>query len=243
MELGNLVHKFDLVTRKHSPAILSAIGISGTIITAYLSAKAAYKASKVVSVAENEAKAPIPFKEKVKLTWPLYIPPVITGTATVTCIVLATRIGSRRTAALASAYSISDKAFTEYKEKIVEQIGAKKEQAVRDSIAQDRVNNQQAVIVSGGGTVLCYETYTGRYFQSDMESIKKAQNTINAMMLRENEANLNDFYYLLGLPQTSHSGYIGWTSDRLLELNFSVVMAPEGKPCIAFEYNYTKPFK
>lgn len=243
MQFAALVRKIDLVTRKHSPAILSAIGVSGTIATAYFTGKASFEARHIIEEEQEryiEAQSSLTKKEMIKLVWPLYIPAVISGAATITCIIMATRIGSRRTAAIASAYSISEKAFMEYKDKVVEQIGPKKEQAIRDSIAQDRVTNNNPIIVSGSGSVLCYEMHTGRYFQSDIESLKKAMNEINAMMIRENEANLNDFYYLIGIPQTSSSSAIGWTSDKLMDIHFSAVIAEDGRPCIAFDYNYTK---
>jgi hypothetical protein len=74
-----------------------------------------------------------------------------------------------------------------------------------------------------------------------METIRKAVNTINAKMLREDEATLSDFYYLIGLPYTSYSSGTGWRSDKLLELYYSTALNDGGIPCITFEYNYVKP--
>jgi hypothetical protein len=156
---------------------------------------------------------------------------------TVTAIILANRIGSRRTAAVAAAFSISEKTLSEYKEKVVERLGEKKAQEFRDSIAQDRINanpvGNQQVIVTGGGTVLCYDEYTGRYFYSDMETLKKAQNDTNYEIINSNYASLSDFYSRIGLSRTASSDDVGWDSDRLLELEFSTTMSDDQRPCIS----------
>lgn len=170
-------------------------------------------------------------------------PAGVSAVITVGCIVGASKANTRQTAVVTAAYTITEKAFEEYKEKVIEKFGENKEQAVRDEIAQDRVNNTSAqnVIVAGSGNVLCFEEYTGRYFQSDMETLRKAQNTVNAKMMGEMWATLSDFYYLIGLPQTSYSSDMGWADGRLMELKFSTVMSEDQRPCIAFEYNYIKP--
>jgi hypothetical protein len=80
-----------------------------------------------------------------------------------------------------------------------------------------------------------------RYFLSDMESLRKAENRVNAHMLGHDYATLSEFYYEVGLQQTSVSSNLGWTSDHLLELVFSTTMHEGQIPCIAFDYNYIHP--
>ena len=54
---------------------------------------------------------------------------------------------------------------------------------IRDEIAQDRVNanppNSREVLIAGTGEVLFFDMLTGRYFQSTMEDIKRAENKVN----------------------------------------------------------------
>lgn len=245
MSLNKVITTISQTTKSNSTVILASLAASGTVTTAYLASKASFKASRIIHQ-EDEARLDhgAPFltsREAFNLTWKLYIPAALSATATIASIFGGARIGVKKTAAAYSLLAISEKAFDEYKEKVVEQIGPKKEQALRDSIAQDRVTNSAQIIVSGSGTVLCYEMHTGRYFNSDMETLRKAENTVNAKMIRENEATLNDFYYLVGLPHTSYSSSTGWTSDRIMELRFSTVMSEDNRPCLAFEYSYVKP--
>lgn len=241
MTLIKLTRQAEKLLHDNSPAILTAIGVSGTLSTAYLVGKASYDAG--YDDAVNEFRHDV--KEYVKRHWRLYIPAAISATITVGCIIAANRVGSKRAAAAYSVLSVTEKAFAEYKEKVVETIGERKERTVQDSIAQDRVNaNPTAgrnIISVGPGNVLCNELYTGRYFYSDMESLRKAVNEINSRLNREMYANLSDFYAIIGLPYTSNSNDIGWDSDKLLELRYTTVLSDDGRPCIAFDYNYTKP--
>lgn len=82
---------------------------------------------------------------------------------------------------------------------------------------------------------------TGRYFVGDMEKLRQAVNEVNAKLLREDYVVIGEFYYILGLQQTSSAGRLGWTSDKLLELEFSTTLTEDNKPCLAFDYNYVKP--
>jgi hypothetical protein len=64
-------------------------------------------------------------KEKAKVVWKLYIPAGLSGAITVGCIISATRINSKRAAAAYSSLSVSEKAFDEYREKVVERLGGR----------------------------------------------------------------------------------------------------------------------
>ncbi len=227
---------------ENSTSILTALGISGGVTTVILSAKAGYKSALIIEAYENEYGLLVTKREKVELVWKYYIPTAISGSLSAISIIASTRISSRKTAAITAAYSLSEKAFSEYKDKVVETLGDKKEKKIRDEIAQDRVNsNPPSQVVIGSGPVLCCDLFTGRYFNSDMESLRKAQNDLNAYLMRHDRATISHFYDLIGLPHTSYSWDVGWTSDKLLELDFSTVLSEDKKPCLAFEFNYTKP--
>lgn len=227
------------VVKSNSPVILTALGVSGTVTTAYLANRAGYRHARRI----GEEAADLSPREEAELVWKLYIPTGVSGAFTIGCIIAASRAGSRRAAAITAAYSISEKAFSEYKDKVIEKFGETKEQQVRDDVAQDRVNKDpiQPIIVTTGGDVLCHEQYTGRFFKCDMESLRKAENKINAQMIREYQATLSDFYYLIGLPPTQYSTELGWNSDKLMSLYFSTVLDPDNRPCLSFEYNYVRP--
>lgn len=235
--------------KENSPLILSVLAGVGTLTTAYLTGKASYEAAGLIRKAEKKDGPAIDRKERLKfrtkLVWKLYIPAGISATSTVACIVGANRVSVKKTLAAQTAFTVSQQLYSEYRDKVIEEIGAHKDQSIRDKIAEERVKKNpppsQDVLFTGPGVILCCEMFTGRYFTSDMETLRRAENDVNSRLFSNDYANLNDFYYLVGLQQTSYSGEVGWKVDKLLKLGFSAVLTEDGRPCLAFDYNYTTP--
>lgn len=229
--------------KDNAPEILTALGAVGVVSTAYLTAKATFTAADLLSTEPED----MPTKEKVKHVWRLYIPAGVSGVVSVACIVGASHGNHRRTAAAVTAYSLSEKAFVEYKDKVEERIGRAKEQRLRDDIAQDRVTahppGSKEVIIIGGGQTLCCELYTHRYFRSDMETLRRAVNNVNHMIISHRYITLDNFYAEVGLPHNDASGDLGWDDEELMDLEFSAVLTEEGEPCLAFKYNYLRPVR
>jgi hypothetical protein len=249
MTLMGIIKQAERFTADNSPLILTAIGVAGTVATAVLTGKATIKAAKIVNVhrydQDPNAEVFITKKEIVERTWKLYIPPVTVGALTVVSIIGANRIGTRRAAAMAAAYAVSERAFSEYKEQVVKKLGEVKERTIRDDLAQDQVNRSPVAerqVIIAGGNVLCYEPRTDRYFHSDMESLKKAMNDLNYKINNNYYASLSEFYDLIGLPHTEESDELGWNSDELLDLDFSTVLATDGRPAISMSY-VVKPIR
>ena len=252
MILSSYAKRVEKLAIDNSPALLTALAVTGTVFTAVLTNKAAFRAARIIEVEQTildsivtpatnygHVTHQLTLREKADLTWKLYVPPAATGAATIACIIGAHQVGSRRTAALAAAYSLSEKAYAEYKAKIVEKLGEKKEQGLRDEISQDRVNRnpvEEREVIILSGDQLCYDSYSGRYFQSNMEAVKKAQNDLNYRIISDNYASLTDFYNLLGLESTSVSDEVGWNVDKLLEISFTSTLATDGRPAICLDY-------
>jgi hypothetical protein len=182
--------------------------------------------------------------DRTKLTWRLYVPTAISAATTVSCIIGANRIEAKKTLAAQTAFAFSQRAYSEYRDKVIEEYGERKDQNIRDSIAEERVKSNtpsKDILISGSGNVLCCEMYTMRYFSSDMETLRRAENALNKQLLAHDYATFDDFYHMVGLGRTSSSSQIGWESTKLMELQFTTVLTDDGRPCLAFEYNYTKP--
>lgn len=258
MDLHRMIRGLEKTVVDNSPAILTGLGVAGLISTAVFSVKAGYR-SQALIWREQEAREALAadkpwFKirdqrltvwDKIELCWKLYIPAVATGALSAACIIGANRVGTRRAAALASAYTISERAFTEYREKVVEKLGEKKEQEVRSEIAQDRVNRlpQDIAITPVDGKVMCHDAFSNSYFQSDMETLRRAENNINYQILHGDYATINDFYDQINgdlkpklIEYTSESSEMGWNTDKPLELGYSTVMYQERIPCISYEF-------
>ncbi len=229
----------------NSPMLLTAVGVVGTVATAVLTHRAATRLEQD-RILPGIGDSPLSRKELVKNHWKLYIPPVVVGTLTITSIVGSHRIGSKRAAALAAAYTLSERSFSEYREKVVEKFGETKHRQVQDEVAQDQVNanpiSESNVVIMGSGDVMCYDYMSGRYFRSSVEGMRKAANNVNYMILHNGYAPLTEFYNEIGLDPTELSDELGWNQDNLIELDFSAVVGSDGQPCLAYRFQ-VKPIR
>ena len=232
---------------QNSPTILSGIAVAGVLSTAYLAAKATLKASEriknieTVPLHEDSDEFKLSNKEKIQLCWKYYIPAGASGIATVSCIIGANQIGLRRHAAMVGAYTLAETAFREYKDQVVAEIGEIKERGIRDktAIAQMEKNpvKDATVIITSGGDEMCFDTYTGRYFRSDIETIRRAENEINRQINVDMFVAHNEFYSLLGLADVDAGEQVGWNINNTMDLSFTPHLNPDTeKPCLAINY-------
>ena len=241
---------------KHSPGILIGLGIAGMITTTVLAVKATPRALRLMEEKKYELDAetltPV---EVVKATWKCYVPAAVTGAASIACLIGSNSVNTKRNAALATAYKLSETAFTEYRDKVVDTIGEKKDRMIRDKISEDQINStpvaKSDVIVTGKGKTLCFDPLSSRYFYSDLEKIYRAANKlnyeINTAPFHNDGVTLNDFYNEIGLPGTMTGDSLGWTLHTgLIDVYPSAQMVDdgeehEGEPCLVL--NFTNPPK
>lgn len=244
---------------KYSPEILMGIGIAGMITTTVIAVKSTPKALSLMDkelkrqnkelADEAERNGESMFAEIAKLkpidvlrvTWKCYIPTVTIGAASIACLIGASSVHSKRNAILATAYKLSETAFSEYKEKVIETIGEKKEEVIRDKVHKERMEkdpvSKNEVFITDSGETLCYDYNTGRYFKSDIEKIRRAINTLNKKMLLDGYVSLNEFYEEIGIARTSTGDRLGWNTDSdLIDLNFSSQLTEDGKPCLVIDF-------
>lgn len=230
---------------KHSPAILTGIGITGMITTAVLAVKATPKALDIIEDIKErhseDTEKKVIAKEFITKVTPLYAPAVVTGVASAACLIGANSIHSKRNAVLAAAYTISDTAYREYREKVVETMGEKKDKMVRDEIAKDKLKNDPVqnseVVVTKHGTSLCYDGMFGRYFVSDRETIRRAITRMNRNIVTDMYVSLNEFYDELDIPPVKIGDYLGWNiDDGEIDIDFSSDVAEDGRPCLVMTY-------
>lgn len=228
---------------KRSPEILTGLGIAGMITTSVLAVKATPKALELIEEKKKEEwvdqLTPL---EIVKVAWKPYVPAIVTCVVSTSCLIGASSVNAKRNAALATAYKLSETALSEYKEKVIETIGEKKERVVRDKVAEERVKknpvSKNEVIITGNGKTLCFDPISGRYFMSSIETIKRAENELNKQMLHDisGYVSVNEFYDELGLDHISIGNELGWNTDQLIDINFSSQLNDNGEPSVVLDY-------
>ena len=245
-------------TIKHSPEILTGVGIAGTITTTVLAVKATPKALRLIEEAEDHGigiigkdgdpewkHRPLTKFEVVKVAWKPYIPAAVTCAASITCLIGASSVNAKRNAALATAYELSKTALAEYKEKVIETVGEKKEEVIREKVAQKKVDenpiSKSEVIITGTGDIMFLEPVSMRYFKSDIENIRKIINDLNYRLTTgmEEFISLSEFYDEIGLAHTSESDNIGWNlyRDGQIDIDFPATKNEKGEPCLMLDYN------
>lgn len=141
---------------KHSPEILTTVGVVGVVTSAVMACKATRKLDGILETAKDDV-------EKIKdlstdsgmvdytaedgqkdlaITYvqtgakivKLYLPSIALGVVSLTCMLSANKILQKRNAALSAAYFVLDKSFKEYKGRVVERFGEEVEKEIRYNI-------------------------------------------------------------------------------------------------------------
>lgn len=236
----------------NSAAILIGTSISASISACVMVYKTGPKAKRVLeevknSVPEDASKATLLWEETKALA-PIVWPAVTMEAISIGCAIGSYKASARRTAAFATAYSISESRLQEYQRKVVETLGEKKEAKIRDEIAKERIKNDPVssnqVYVPENGETLCYDTVSGRYFRSTRTRIERIVNELNGRLRSDMYISLNEFYNELGLPEIAIGEDMGWGLESGIEdiaINFSTQFADDDvTPCVVVDY-YTRP--
>ena len=243
LNASKVLHDFRNYVSKRSPEILAGIGIAGMITTTILAVKATPKALDLIENKKEEYGVDrLSTIDTIKTAWKPYVPAIVTGVVSTSCLIGSASASSKRTAAIATAYKLSETALTEYREKVIESVGDKKEQSIRDRVAEERVMNNPVskteVIVTKNGKTLCFDPISGRYFNSSIDNIKRVENELNKRMLHDitGYVSLNEFYSELGLDYIDVGDDLGWNVDKLIDIQFSSQISDTDEPCIVLDY-------
>lgn len=227
--------------RQNSPTILSGLAVGGLFITVVLAVKATPEATKKIEKKKEEKGSDLTPLETIEVAGPSYIKTIAMGTVTGVCIIGANTINSRRLAALAGLYSVTETALNEYKAAAKNDSGRTLLDEVQNKLYGDELKKNpvsKAVIIdTGKGSDLCYDAYCGNYFYSSVNAIHAAENIVNAAMINgEMYMSLNNFYEELGIPSNQAGYSVGFTVDHLVHVTISSQIADDGRPCIVMDY-------
>lgn len=252
---------------KESPYILMFMGITGYATACALAIKATPKALEAVDeeiTRLNEEKRgeqaidwdngvildecvvedPIEKLEPIdtfKVVWKLYIPAAVMFSISTMCIVGSNSINMKRNMALATAYTLSETALKEYKNKVIETVGEEKAEEIKQSIIADKakkITKDEVLLETGSDDFWCLDTLSGRKFISNKNKIASAVNEVNRMMRNGLYIPLNDFYAELGLESTKTGEMLGWhIDDGYLDIDYKPALLDNGTICLVLEYD------
>lgn len=208
--MNKLVHRTKLFVGRNGSTILTGMAGVGLIATAVLTATATPKAMTRVDNAREEKGEELTKLETAIAAAPAYIPPILTGAATLACMFGANILNKRQQASLMSAYALVDTSFKEYKKKVEELYGEGADVDVKAEIAKDKYKESE--LEPADGMKLFYDDFSGRIFESTIENVLAAEYNINRDLSMQGYATLNMFYNYLGLVPIDGGDELGWSS-------------------------------
>lgn len=212
--MKGLVRSSQLYLKRNASTILTVVGGAGVVTTTVLGIKATPKAMKLLENAKEEKGENLTRLEKVKVVAPVYIPTVISGAATLTCIFGANILNKRYQASLMSAYALLDNSYKEYKDKVEELYGEDADDKINEELAKDKYKETELK----NDEVLFYDEYSNRYFKSTILKVAQAEYNVNRDIHMRGWAELNEYYERLGLDDFDDYEALGWSEGGNYEM-------------------------
>lgn len=221
---------FEKVLNKASankPVIFFATGIVCVIAEGVLAYRAGKHLPAIIDDIAEEEDRKVMLKRIVKEAVPVAAPPVIFATGAITSFGLGQRELMRRASALATAYSMSEKALSTYQEKVIEKFGEEGHKAVQEladaEVPQDVKEKAEGYLTDADvanvlphdiGDRLYYDREMNTLFWSTEQKIIDAESAINKQLIDTQIASVNDFYAYLNLEVCRVGDAIGWDAAK-----------------------------
>ena len=263
MSFKDILLKARNYTIKHSPEILTGIGITSMFSSTVLAIKSTPKARTLILEYEEQKEANHEFTEliedenygvyktnsleKVKITWKEYIPSILLAVSGATCIIGANRINAKRNAVLTAAYAISETTLSKYRDKVIDRIGAQEEKAIRKQVATEVKEDKKVNKNIEDAKFKVIDGYSGLEMPKGItfNDVEKVVNKLNKTMNFEDYVNLCDWYDELGfknIPKCAEN--TGWRLDitGLIEIEKEASLNDLDEPVLVVNF-LTKPMQ
>ena len=214
--MNGLLYRSQKFVKRNASTILTCVGGAGVIATSIVAVKATPKAMLLLEEAKQEKGENLTTLETVRVAGPAYIPAVLIGASTIACIFGANSLNKQQQAAMMSAYALLDSSYKDYKKKVDEVYGEGANNAVVSAIAKDKHDENAAK--PGDDKELFYDEFSGRYFHANKNAVANAEFQLNRDLQRHGGVYLNEYFEVLGLPETDYGDYLGWSTFYILEI-------------------------
>lgn len=236
-----------LLVKKHSPEILTTVGIVGVVASAVMASKATLKLEPVVEKIKNgkdEAKsflddemfpeydkdrhnkevARVYVRGAVDLS-KLYGPSITLGLSSIACIIGAHGIMRKRNVALAAAYKAVETSFSEYRKRVIAELGEEKEEDVyigrqQVEVVDENGKKKKVTKVDPNG-ISAYARFFDEYSDNwsktpeyNLLFLKAQQNYANDLLHARGHVFLNEVYDMIGIPRSQAGQVVGWVISK-----------------------------
>lgn len=253
--------------KKNLPQILTGAAIATGTGAVIVTVPATVKSVRACDQAKLEKGSDLTKGEVIKTVWKYYIPTVALGVTSITCVVMSNVESSKRIAALATAYAMSEEKLEGVRKKLLDKIGADKASDILSSATQEDANKANPEIEGEDWKTLpasaileredipenfpsikplWFDAQSGRYFRATQADIDNAVNRTNASLNCYDTLSINDFYDDLGLTHTDAGYKFGWIGGhdiiRITKPDEYVTHPVTGEHAKVLNYNCTYLF-
>lgn len=223
-----------LQVQKHSPIILTAVGVVGVVTAGVLAARATLKLEETLDKGQERLKTVdhhgVPIQPKVQAVAlnvfdlvKLYGPSVTLGAASLVCIISAQGILHKRNAAIVVAYKGLEESFRNYRSLVVAEFGEEKDEEFTRGIKTEVVvdeNGKKSKVKSLVTSDAKYGAYTfvfgpdnpnwnGFHERNDW-FLESHQMYFNDLLRARGHVFLNEVLDRLGIEHTKAGAVTGW---------------------------------
>lgn len=236
-----------LLVKKHSPEILTTVGIVGVVASAVMASRATLKLEPVVDKIKNgkdEAQsmledpnfpeydkdrhnkevARVYVRGSLDIT-KLYGPSITLGLSSIACIIGAHGIMRKRNVALAAAYKAVETSFSEYRKRVIAEIGGDKEEDIyigREQVEMvDEDGKKKKITKVDPNGISAYARFFDEYSDNwsktpeyNLLFLKAQQNYANDLLHARGHVFLNEVYDMIGIPRSQAGQVVGWVISK-----------------------------
>ena len=226
-----------LVVQKHSPQILFAAGIAGAVTSTVMACKSTLKLEEVLDDAEaeisdvkmNRDQNTREYYQDLSYVYAkgayrvgrLYAAPIAIGSLSIGALTGSHITLTRRNAAVTAAYAATQKAFEDYRERVQDQLGEKKESDIHHAVqVVDVVDENGKKIKTPHADPNKWSMYARFFDEASVNWQKNAelnrifvtaqQNYANHLLHARGHVFLNEVYDMLGIPRCKAGQSVGW---------------------------------
>lgn len=208
-------------------AVLACVGVVATSVAA---AKCHEQAALAINDAELEYGRELTKKEKIKESWPNYIPAAACCLATCGCVIATVGLSKRAGASMAAVTVAGNEVFNRYRKAVEDRYGA---EAERDIYKQSLLENPDLVYDTDyiaslksslinaqeedASVCLFFDSVSGGYFTANTELVNAAIYRFIDHFDTHGYATKADWYYYLGLPSNVFDEAEGWEKQDVLD--------------------------
>jgi len=237
-----------LLLKKHSPDILFGLGITGMVGSTILASKASINLKQVredngLSAMEerirlsalNMDKESVEYKQAIGKNYmsntfkyvKMYGPAVSLGVASITMLVVGHQKSKQRVASAMAAFTLVDRAYGQYRDRVVDKYGEEVDNDLRFGKAENRSystvdeDGKKKKVKNRVWTLDDESSEYARFFDEysvrwrsesglNLYFLKTQQAYYNDLLITRGHVFLNEVYDGLGIPRTKAGAIVGW---------------------------------